>query len=294
MEISGYHTPKRSLRKVNQKALNIQNNSPIHLIKRRKSFIPYSIFRSFQNKYENSYKDSKSIKKSSKINFSGVIIPEEQENNNGIRNNIKSDSFSNLINNIYGKDTHLNKNIISGSGSPKLSNKKLKRNYISNKTLYNAQSKRMSSMNSLSLFSKMKNKDNTNKDGLTINSNYNTPKNNHKLCEKIDYLLHKKELTKNEKETILNFLDKSKDCLSSPKHKTKRNNGIQSQSPKSKKRKKKNNNVKFKEKKAIENNKTQKEKTENEENSNTRLPELKSNSSKIRWFKTFLCCLESN
>ena len=104
MEISGYHTPKRSLRKVNQKALNIQNNSPIHLIKRRKSFIPYGIFRSFQNNYENSYKDSKSIKKSSKINFSGVIIPEEQENKNKIRNNIQSDSFFNLINNLYSKE----------------------------------------------------------------------------------------------------------------------------------------------------------------------------------------------
>ena len=141
MEISGYHTPKRSLRKTNRNALNMHNNSPIKSIKRRKSFIPFSIFKSFQNNYENLYKELKSIKKSSKINFSGVIILEEQENKVKIRNNIKSDSFSNLINNIYTNETHFNKNIISGS--PRILNDKIKRNYKSNKTLNNAQSKRM-------------------------------------------------------------------------------------------------------------------------------------------------------
>ena len=291
MEISGYHTPKRSLRKTNRNALNMHNNSPIKSIKRRKSFIPFSIFKSFQNNYENLYKESKSIKKSSKINFSGVIILEEQENKVKIRNNIKSDSFSNLINNIYTNETHFNKNIISGS--PRILNDKIKRNYKSNKTLNNAQSKRMDSINSLSLFNKMKNKDKTNKDGLTINSNYNTPRNNHKLCEKIDNLLHKKDLTKKDKETILNFLDKNKDCLSSPKHKSKRNNGMKS--PKSKKRKKKNSSVKFKVKnKPTEEEKTEKRKSENEENRNRILTELNDNPSKIRWFKTFLCCLEIN
>ena len=177
MEISRYHTPKASPRKANKKLLNNQNKSPINLIKRRKSFIPFSIFKSCHNNYENSFKGSKSIKKSSKINFSGVAIPEERENK--IPRNLKSDSFSNLINDIYTQESHLNKNIISGSNR-KL-NDKIKRNYISNKTLFKESCKRMSSINSLSLFNKMKNKDNTNKDGLTMNSNFNTPKSNHKL-----------------------------------------------------------------------------------------------------------------
>ena len=290
MEISGYHTPKASPRKTNKNVLNYQNKSPVNLIKRRKSFIPYSIFKSCQNNNENSCKGSKSIKKSSKVNFSGVAIPEERENKNKIPRNMKSDSFSNLINDIYTKESHLNKNIISGSNR-KL-NDKIKRNYISNKTLFKESCKRMSSINSLSLFNKMKNKDNTNKDGLTMNSNFNTPKSNHKLLEKIDNILHKKELTKNDKETVLNFLDRGKDYLSSPKHKINKNNSIRS--PKSNKKRKKNNNVKFKGKnKQKEDQKTTKEKTENEENSNTILPELKDKPSKGSLLKTFLCCLKN-
>jgi len=293
MEMSGYHTPKRTLRKPNQNVLYIPNNSPIKSIKRRKSFIPFSIFKSFQNNYE----DSKTIKKSSKINFSGNIIPEEQEENkNRIRSNIKSDTFSNLINDIYANEAHLNKNIVSGT--PRILNGKIQRNKISNKTLFKAPSKRMGSINSLSLFNKMKNKDKPNKDGLTINSYYNIPKNDRKLFEKIDNLIHKKEkdLTKNDKEVLLNFFDKSKDIISSPKHKINKYNSTKSpKSPKSPKRKKKNNNVKLREKnKPTEDEKTEKEKAENEENGNTVLPELKDNPSKIGWFKAFLCCLESN
>ena len=292
MELSGYHTPKRSQRKTNQNALNIPNNSPIPSIQRRKSFIPFSIFKSFQNNYQDSCKGSKSIKKSSKINFPGKIIPEVQEDNkNNLPSDFISDSFSNLVNGIYTKESHLNKNIISRS--PRKLNDKIKRNFISNKTLYKTPSKRMSSINSLSLFNKIKNKDKTNKDGLTINSYYNSPKTNHKLCQKIDNLLHKKDLTKNDKETLLNFFDKSKDHLSSPKHKINKHNSIQS--PKSKKKKRKNINVKFKEKKKpTEEEKTEKEKVENEDNSNTILPELKNNPSKIKWFKTFICCLKSD
>ena len=292
MELSGYHTPKRSPRKTNKNVLNIPNNSPIHSVQRRKSFIPFSIFKSFQNNYEDSFKGSKSIKKSSKINFPSKFIPEVKEDDkNNIPINFKSNFFSNLINDIYTNESHLKKNIISRS--PKKLNDNIKRNYISNKTLYKAPSKRMSSINSLSLFSKIKNKDKANKDGLTINSYYNTPKNNHKLCQKINNLLYKKDLTKNDKETLLNFFDKSKNYLSSPKRKINKHNSIQS--PKSKKKKKKNINIKFKEqKKPNEEEKTDKEKEENEDNRNTILPELKDNPSKIKWFKTFICCLESN
>ena len=41
------------------------------------------------------------------------------------------------------------------------------------------------------------------------------------MCEKIDNLIHKKELTKNEKEIILNYFTNTKDMDISPKNKKK-------------------------------------------------------------------------
>ena len=112
-------------------------------------------------------------------------------------------------------ESHLNKNFIAKS--PRKQNDKIERNYISNNTLYNTPSRRMSAINShfdLSRFNNGKNTNNfninTNKDGLTINSNYKSSVINKKLCEKINNLLHKKNLTKNEKELILNFLKKTR------------------------------------------------------------------------------------
>ena len=55
----------------------------------------------------------------------------------------------------------------------------------------------------------------------TINSNYKASLINKKTCEKIDNLIHKKELTKNEKEIILNYFTNTKDMDISPKNKKK-------------------------------------------------------------------------
>ena len=259
MEISGYHTPKRSLMKMKQNGLYIQNNSPNHSIKRRKSSIPFSIFKSFQNNYENSNKESLSLKKPLKRYFSGHIIPEEQENKIKDNKKMPKNSFTNLINKIYTKESHLNKNIIKN---------KIKKNYISNKTFFNTPKNR-----------NRNNSINTNKDRLTINSYYNTPKNNykHKLCEKIDSLLHKEQLTKNEKEIILNFFDKSRNSLSSPKHK--RDKSFSIKSPIIKKRNKNNDSN------LEENEKNSKDRTKLNGNDNP---------SFFRWFNTFLCCLKTN
>ena len=43
-----------------------------------------------------------------------------------------------------------------------------------------------------------------NRDGFTINSNYKSPI-NRTIFEKIDNLLHKDKLTKNEKEIVFNY-----------------------------------------------------------------------------------------
>ena len=294
MEKSGYHTPKRSLQKPKQNDFPIQNNSPIHSVKRKKSFIPLNIFKFFHSNTKNSHKDSVSQRK----HISEKIIPEEQENGEGFgkdinkNEEIKNDHFENVVYNIYAKEPHLNKNIVPKSHLNL--NDKNKRNYISAKTLYNTQSRRKSAINSelgLSHFSKRKNNDNNNtknnKDGLTINSNYKAGLINKKLCEKIDNLLHKKKLSGDEKEIVLNYFNIKKDFESSPKHR-RNNNSIKSHISK---RKNKNSFSKFKN--AVNEDKTDKEKIENEENNNIILKEFKNESNKISWLKTVFCCLEN-
>ena len=66
MEIFGNQTPKKTLMKPKQNFLYVEDNSSNHSIKRINSFIPTSIFKTYQNNYDNSYKESVSIKKSSK------------------------------------------------------------------------------------------------------------------------------------------------------------------------------------------------------------------------------------
>ena len=86
---------------------------------------------------------------------------------------------------------------------------------------------------------------NFNKEGLTINSNYKAPFINKRLFLKVDSLLHKDKLTKNESEFVLNYIEKRRDCESSPRHKISVNN---LKSPRNKKKQRKSkNNVKFKE-----------------------------------------------
>ena len=292
MEIFSNQTPTKTLKKSDQNIICLQDNSSNHSIKRINSLIPSSIFKTSQNNCDNSHKESISIKKSCKLNRSKINKIQKIEEN-------KNDSFSNFVNNIYTKESHLNKNIIEKS--PRKKNDRIKKNYVSNKTLYNSQSRRMSAINShlgLSEFNKGKNTNinnfnvNTNKEGLTINSNYKSPVINKKLCQKIDNLLHKKNLTKKEKEIILNFFNKNKDCDSSPKHRMYNRNA---KSPKLKNGQRKNNKSKFiKKDNPIENEKTEKDnKNENEGINNIILYELKDNKTKVIWFKNLLCCLET-
>ena len=291
MEMPGYCTPKVGLMKYKKNNLNNQNNTPINSIKRRKSFIPINIFKSFKNNNDNSNKETKSIIKSSKKNISKETNPEEQVNKNKITKKIKSVSFANYIDNIYSNESHLNKKLI---------NNKIKKNYISNKTLYNSQNKRISAINSHSGFSQFnleKNMDNLNitgnRDGFTINSNYKSPI-NRTICEKIDNLLHKDKLTKNEKEIVFNYFKICKDFENTPKHKRK-NINKNTKSPILKKRQKKNNNSNSKEKnKLIGDEKTEKEINENQKINNIKYHKLKDNRTKINFFKAFLCCLETN
>ena len=102
--------------------------------------------------------------------------------------------------------------------------------------------------------------------------------------------MHKKNLTKNEKELILNFFEKNKNCDSSPKHKI--YNTIKS--PRSKNRQGKNNKSKFKKKdKPRESKKIEKDKKESEGFNNIILYEFIDNQSKISWLKNFFYCLEA-
>lgn len=294
MESSGYHTPKKSLFKGKNKELNFQNHSPINILKRRKSFIPLGIINSFQSNNENSHKDSISRKKSRKRIFSGETIPEEQENNNKNKSNEKNSKknkykndneneneknnyFENFTDNIFKNESHLNKKNITKSPR-KINNKNSKRNYISTKTLFNPENRRMSATNSdlfTSQFNKRKETENIklnmNKDGMTINSNYKASLINKKMCEKIDNLIHKKELTKNEKEIILNYFTNTKDMDISPKNK-KIGENLKSPSLRKKKKVNKNNNVTFKNNNiSLENQKTLKENTDNDRNNTNKI-----------------------
>ena len=288
MEISGYHTPKKRLRKSNQSVSYIQYSSPAHSIQRRKTFIP---------SYPNNYKNL-----TSKRNISEALLSGDQEIVTGSKSNKiqknkenKNDTFSNYINKIYTKESHLNKKTLVNS--PKKQNNKIKSNYISNKTLYNSQDRRRSAINSysgLSQFTKEKNIEkciiDTSKDGLTINSNYKSSLFNKKLLGRIDNLLHKKKLTKKEKEIILNYFNKSKELESS------KNNRINDNNIKTliTKKGQNNNNPKFIENnKALENENTERKKSENEEIKNIVLYKLRNKSSKLNWFKTFFCCIKT-
>ena len=51
MERNGFHTPKKSRFNPKKSNLNINNNSPIHSILRRQSFIPPKTIQSFNNKH---------------------------------------------------------------------------------------------------------------------------------------------------------------------------------------------------------------------------------------------------
>ena len=187
-----------------------------------------------------------------------------------------------------------------------INHSKIINNYISAKTFFNSPKRKMSAINSdfaLSNGNQRKFTDNINlnfnKEGLTINSNYKAPFINKRLFLKVDSLLHKDKLTKNESEFVLNYIEKRRDCESSPRHKINANN---LKSPRNKKKQRKSkNNVKFKEQNMNnleEKEKNQTEKTDNQQNDdnnhNIILYEMIPDKPKLKWFNAFLCCLKKN
>ena len=125
----------------------------------------------------------------------------------------------------------------------------------------------------------------------------------------MDTLLHKDKLNKKESEFVLNYIEKRRDCESSPRHKISINNN-NTTPPRLKKKKRKNknnkinkkNSVKFKEKNILEENaKNQTDKTENHQNNNNIndtnniiLREIITDKPKFKWFNAFLCCFKKN
>lgn len=316
--MDGFHTPKK-IRIRTKNSLNIKSNSPILKIRRRDSCIPLSFKENLKNNND-SLKKSHSIKKSRKRNFSAEIIYEEPENLHDIKKakyknfsektkkneEIKNDYFINYTNNIYTKESHFEKNYIIRSPRRMNNHSKIINNYISAKTFFNSPKRKMSAINSdfaLSNGNQRKFTDNINlnfnKEGLTINSNYKAPFINKRLFLKVDSLLHKDKLTKNESEFVLNYIEKRRDCESSPRHKINANN---LKSPRNKKKQRKSkNNVKFKEQNMNnleEKEKNQTEKTDNQQNDdnnhNIILYEMIPDKPKLKWFNAFLCCFKKN
>ena len=237
------------------------------------------------------------IKKAKYKNFSEKTKKNEE---------IKNDYFINYTNNIYTKESHFEKNYIIRSPRRINNHSKIINNYISAKTFFNSPKRKMSAINSdfaLSNGNQRKFTDNINlnfnKEGLTINSNYKAPFINKRLFLKVDSLLHKDKLTKNESEFVLNYIEKRRDCESSPRHKINANN---LKSPRNKKKQRKSiNNVKFKEQNMNnleEKEKNQTEKTDNQQNDdnnhNIILYEMIPDKPKLKWFNAFLCCFKKN
>ena len=331
--MDGFHTPKKVRINPKRASLLVQSNSPVLKITRRESCIPFTLKDKLKNN-KSPIKECHSIKKPRRRNFSGETIYEEPENNRDnkkVKKNfcycyssfsgktkkneeIKNDYFINFTNNIYTKESHFEKNYIIRSPR-KINNNSKINNYISAKTFFNSPKRRMSVMNSDFDFSNPNQRKfteninlNFNKEGLTINSNYKPPFVNKKLFNKVDTLLHKDKLNKKESEFVLNYIEKRRDCESSPRHKISiNNNNIISPRIKKKKSKNKNNkinkknSVKFKEKNILEENvKNQTDKTENHQNNNNNindtnniiLREIITDKPKFKWFNAFLCCFK--
>ena len=307
MKNSGNQTPKISEMDLNKNNLNAHLPSPKNSIKRRKSFLPIGVLNLCKVNNENlNKKGYSSLKKQIKKGMSIESIPEEIENNKinkkekSAKNNSRKNSkfkehqnnyFINLIKNVYTNESHLNKdNIIRKSQQ---FNEELKKQYISNKDLFDKRfSSNLLNFNLLSLSSnKIKNQENHEKDKLAINSNLKVPSSNHKFINNINHYLDKNNLSKKEKKSIINYLEKSKEVSPTPKHKL---NEVHSKTYKSKKRKKKkkiNNNEELQ----IQNKNTENEINESNKNNNI----IKNNiiplqPEKINYFKAFLCCLKSN
>ena len=304
MKNSGIHTPKGSGINQNKNNLNIHLPSlkNINIIKRRKSFIPLGVLNLYKKSNDNSNKKiNSSQKKQIKKDLVIESIPEEQENKiNGKEKSVKNNSrknikfkeyqnnyFINLIKNIYTNESHLNKDNIL-----KTSQENLKKLYISNKDFFDKRlSANVINFNLLPLsLNKIKNQEIQEKDKLTLNSNLKVPTYNHKLIKNINNYLDKNNLSKNEKISIINYLEKSKEVSPTPKHKL---NEVHLKTHKSNKKRKKKR-ISNNEELQIQNKNTENEINESNKNNNIIKNNITPQPEKINCFKAFLCCLKSN
>ena len=304
MKNSGIHTPKGSGINQNKNNLNIHLPSlkNINIIKRRKSFIPLGVLNLYKKSNDNSNKKiNSSQKKQIKKDLVIESIPEEQENKiNGKEKSVKNNSrknikfkeyqnnyFINLIKNIYTNESHLNKDNIL-----KKSQENLKKLYISNKDFFDKRlSANVINFNLLPLsLNKIKNQEIQEKDKLTLNSNLKVPTYNHKLIKNINNYLDKNNLSKNEKISIINYLEKSKEVSPTPKHKLNEVNLKTHKSNKKRKKKRISNNEELQ----IQNKNTENEINESNKNNNIIKNNITPQPEKINCFKAFLCCLKSN
>ena len=304
MKNSGIHTPKGSGINQNKNNLNIHLPSlkNINTIKRRKSFIPLGVLNLYKKSNDNSNKKiNSSQKKQIKKDLVIESIPEEQENKiNGKEKSVKNNSrknikfkeyqnnyFINLIKNIYTNESHLNKDNIL-----KKSQENFKKLYISNKDFFDKRlSANVINFNLLPLsLNKIKNQEIQEKDKLTLNSNLKVPTYNHKLIKNINNYLDKNNLSKKEKISIINYLEKSKEVSPTPKHKL---NEVHLKTHKSNKKRKKKR-ISNNEELQIQNKNTENEINESNKNNNIIKNNITPQPEKINCFKAFLCCLKSN
>ena len=325
MEVQVFRTPKIIVNKSKKNPLLRQNESPIKL-KRR-----LSLANSRTNLFKNNDLVTKRCENSKKpiINILPKESNQKEVKNNNINiykkieaksgkinriNEIHNNFFINLTKNIYTNESHLKKKIVRNSQKFLQSSKNKfaidknpNINGINNskKGLFN---RRLSCIILPSSFEKKRrNIDNKNleKEAVTEYSNFKSSK-RQKYNENISKLLLNKNLTKKEKEFMLDYLNniKEKDLDSSPKFKLEDRRSI---SPRKKKSKKKNN-VKFndkhshlkKEKEVNDKNEklekeiTEKELTENNINNKIIIQNKNPNFLKMICFKPFFCCLKMN
>ena len=306
MKYSGIGTPKGS--EINQIKNILNTNLPSlkNIVKRRKSFLPLGVLNLYKESNDNLNKLNKKVNSSQKKQIKKGLkiesIPEEQGNKiinekekSNKKNSHKNSKFKenqnnyfiNLVRNIYTNESHLSKDNILRK-SLKL-NEELKKQYISNKDLFD---KRLSA--NLIKFklpvslNKIKNQEVKEKDKLTVNSNFKVCSFNNKFIENISHYIDKNNLSKKEKKSIINYLEKNKEIYFTPKNIL---NEVHSKTQKSKGRKNK---------KRISNNdelQMQNKNTDKEINENNNI--IKNNiiplqTEKINCFKAFLCCLKSN
>ena len=315
MDISSNQTRKNKGCKLKKDLLNIPNNSPINLIKRRQSLLPVSGFHLLSSKGRNHSLNKADIssKKSFQKGFSTETIPENIDKKENKENNkrnkivgsvseknklkeVQNNYFINLTKNIYTDELHMKKsNIVRNS---QIFNNEPKYPFISNKTVIN-KNRRMSAGGNnlfLPLFNRKKKLETTKnvraKDILNPNSNFKTITINNKFKEKIGQIFENPKLTNDEKDIILNYyINKNIKENIIQKKESSKGNGNSPILRKKKKKKKKGKSIKFKEEIKVEDEKTEKEDIEKNKDNNLNTSGKKHKKTKIKFLTAFLCCL---